>query len=469
MKMGEEGPDEREADDTGQREPADETRTPTRTHGCAALTSLAQPSGPRGLESLGRRLSWADSTCRPEFQEKMSDSARREQRPPSPATLLVHADRHLSDDCSLAPPILPSATHAARDAADFAEMASRPRHPRFYTRYGNPTHERAAHLIARLEGAETALMTASGMGAISTTALGLLRAGDLAVGQTSHYMGTTKLFTDVLPRFGVRTKLVDQRDTAGLIRAVCEGARLVMVETPVNPTMTLTDLREVAEAARSVGAISVADNTFASPINQRPLEAGIDLVVHSATKYLGGHHDLIAGVVAGREKTIEQIWETAIVLGATLGAFDAWLLLRGLRTLPLRVARANENAMTVAGFLESHPAVEAVHYPGLESHPQHALARRQMSGFGGVLAVRIRGGYQPAARFVAGLRLFTNAVSLGGVESLAVHAAAMWAGTLDEAQMLQAGVEPNLVRLACGIEDAQDLVDDLAQALEQAA
>jgi cystathionine beta-lyase/cystathionine gamma-synthase len=306
------------------------------------------------------------------------------------------------------------------------------------------------------------------MGAISTTALGLLREGDLAVGQTSHYMGTTKLFTEMLPRFGVRTKLVDQRDTAGLVEAIGEGARLVMVETPVNPTMSLTDLREVADAARAVGAISVADNTFASPINQRPLEAGIDIVVHSATKYLGGHHDLIAGVVAGAEKTIERIWETAIVLGATLGAFDAWLLLRGLRTLPLRVARANENAMAVARFLENHPAVEAVHYPGLESHPQHALAQRQMSGFGGVLAVCIRGGYEPAARFVAGLQLFTNAVSLGGVESLAVHAAAMWAGTLDEAQMLAAGVEPNLVRLACGIEDAQDLVDDLAQALEQA-
>jgi methionine-gamma-lyase len=177
----------------------------------------------------------------------------------------------------------------------------------------------------------------------------------------------------------------------------------------------------------------------------------------------------VAGVVVGRSATIERIWETAIVLGATLGAFDAWLLLRGLRTLPLRVARANANAMAVARFLEAHPRVEAVHYPGLESHPQHALARRQMSGFGGVLAVRIRGGYEPAARFVAALRLFTNAVSLGGVESLAVHAAAMWAGTLDEAQMEAAGVDPNLVRLACGIEDADDLVDDLSQALAAAA
>lgn len=398
----------------------------------------------------------------------MTDRPDRPRRPQSPDTLLVHADRRLSDDSSLAPPILPSATHIARDAAEFAAMASQPRHPRFYTRYGNPTHERAAHLIAALEGGEAALMTASGMGAISAVVLGLLKAGDLAVGQTSHYMGTTKLFTDVLPRFGMRTKLVDQADTDGLLAAIGEGARLVLVETPVNPTMTITDLAAVAQAARAAGAISVADNTFASPINQRPLAAGIDIVVHSATKYLGGHHDLIAGAVVGSAERIEQIWDTAIVLGATLGAFDAWLLLRGLRTLPLRVARANDNAMAAARFLEGHPMVEAVHYPGLESHPQHALARRQMSGFGGVLAVQIRGGYAPAARFVAALQLFANAVSLGGVESLAVHAAAMWAGTLDDDQMKAAGVQPNLVRLACGIETADDLLDDLARALDAA-
>ncbi|MFA7665986.1 MAG: aminotransferase class I/II-fold pyridoxal phosphate-dependent enzyme [Burkholderiaceae bacterium] len=383
----------------------------------------------------------------------------------APETRLIHDDRELATDHALAPPILPSTTHAASDAAEFAEMASRPRHPRFYTRYGNPTHERATRLIAGLEGAQTALMTASGMGAISTVAFGLLKAGDLAVGQTSHYMGTTKLFTEMLPRFGVRTRLVDQTDTAGLIAAIGDGARLVMVETPVNPTMAITDLAAVAQAARAAGAISVADNTFASPINQRPLDFGIDLVVHSATKYLGGHHDLIAGAIAGPSELVERIWETAIVLGATLGAFDAWLLLRGLRTLSLRVARANANALAVAQYLEGHPAVEAVHYPGLASHPQHDLARRQMRGFGGVLAVRIRGDYEPAARFVSRLKLFTNAVSLGGVESLAVHAAAMWAGTLDDEQMRAAGVEPNLVRLACGIEASEDLIHDLDQAL----
>jgi len=381
-------------------------------------------------------------------------------------TLLIHADREDSGDAALAPAIHPSVTHAARDAAEFAEMATRPRHPRFYTRYGNPTHERVARMIARLEGGEAALMTASGMGAVSAVLLGLLAAGDRAVAQTSHYMGTTQLFTELLPRFGVRVELVDQADTAGLVAAVRRGARLVMVETPSNPTMTLTDLRAVAEAARAAGAISVADNTFATPLNQQPLSHGIDVVVHSATKYLGGHHDLIAGVVVSRAALVDRIWQSTIALGSTLGAFDAWLLLRGMRTLSLRVARANDNALAVARFLERHPAIEAVHYPGLESHPQHTLARAQMRGFGGVLSARLRGDYARTQRFVSRLRLFAQAASLGGVESLAVHAAAMFSGTLDEPQMKAAGIAPNLVRLACGIEATEDLLVDLAQALE---
>jgi methionine-gamma-lyase len=382
-----------------------------------------------------------------------------------PDTVLVHADREPAHGGGLAPSIHPSVTYAARDPDEFAEMATRPRHPRFYTRYGNPTHERAARLIARLEGGDGALMTSSGMGAISAVLLGLLGAGDRAVAQTSHYMGTTQLFTELLPRFGVRVDLVDQADTDGLIAAVRRGAKLVMLETPSNPTMTLTDLRAVAGAARAAGVISVADNTFASPLNQQPLAFGIDVVVHSATKYLGGHHDLIAGAIVARDELLDRIWQSTIALGATLGAFDAWLLLRGMRTLALRVARANQSAMAVARFLEGHPEIEAVHYPGLESHPQHALARVQMRGFGGVLALRLRGDYARTERFVSRLRLFTQAVSLGGVESLVVHAAAMVAGTLDEPQMRAAGIVPNLVRLACGVEATEDLLADLEQAL----
>ncbi|MDT3680324.1 MAG: PLP-dependent aspartate aminotransferase family protein [Burkholderiaceae bacterium] len=381
-------------------------------------------------------------------------------------TIVVHGDREAGVfDPELAPAVHMSVTWSARDAGEFAEMATGVRPQRFYTRYGNPTHERAARLIARLEGGENALMTASGMGAVSSVLLGLLGAGDRVVAQTSHYMGSTHWFTELLPRFGVHVERVDQADTAALVAAIGRGAKLAMLETPSNPTMAITDLRAVAEAARASGTITVADNTFATPLNQQPLALGVDVVVHSATKYLGGHHDLIAGAIVARDEILERIWRGTIALGATLGAFDAWLLLRGLRTLALRVQRANDNAMRVARFLEAHPGVEAVHYPGLESHPQHALARSQMRGFGGVLSVRVAGDYARTARFVSQLRRFTQAVSLGGVESLAVHAAAMVAGTLDDEQMRAAGIAPNLVRLACGIEAAEDLLADLEQAL----
>jgi len=384
-----------------------------------------------------------------------------------PDTLLVHGDRAAGVfDPELAPPVHMSVTWSARDAAEFADLATGVRPQHFYTRYGNPTHARAARLIAQLEGGESALMTASGMGAVSAVLVGLLGAGDRVVAQTSHYMGSTQWFTELLPRFGVEVERVDQTDTAAMVAAIGRGAKLVMIETPSNPTMALTDVRTVAEAARACGALTIADNTFATPLNQQPLALGVDVVVHSATKYLGGHHDLIAGAVVARDDILERIWRGTIALGATLGAFDAWLLLRGLRTLALRVARANENAMQVARFLESHPAVEAVHYPGLESHPQHALARAQMRGFGGVLSVRIAGDYARTSRFVSKLARFTQAVSLGGVESLAVHAAAMVAGTLDDEQMRAAGIAPNLVRLACGIEAGDDLVEDLGEALE---
>jgi cystathionine beta-lyase/methionine-gamma-lyase len=221
----------------------------------------------------------------------------------------------------------------------------------------------------------------------------------------------------------------------------------------------------VAKFARARGITTLADNTFATPINTRPLAHGIDLVVHSATKFLGGHHDLLAGVVAGPRATIERIWEMSIVLGGNLGSFEAWLLLRGLRTLGLRVERQNATALSVARFLETHPAVASVHYPGLESHPQHPLARAQMRGFGGVLSFVVRGGIKAAPNFMRRLKVFTQAVSLGGIESLAMHAATVWAGTLSEEQMRAADVDPGLIRLSLGLEDPADLIADLDQAL----
>src|SRR5512138_2748347 len=334
-------------------------------------------------------------------------------------TLCAHGV-HRNDDSAIVPPIVYSATFAARDAHEFAAMASRPRHPRYYTRYGNPLHEQVAAQLVALEGANAqshdALLTASGMGAISLLLLGLLKAGDHVVAQTNHYMATAKHFAELLPRFGVRCTLVDQTDLAAWDSAIQPGTRLVMTETPVNPTCALTDLAAVARLARAQGALSVCDNTFASPLNQQPLAHGIDLVVHSATKYLGGHHDLTAGAVIGPRALIDALWPTQICLGATLSPMDAWLLLRGLRTLALRVRQHNASALALAQWLEQQPQVERVHYPGLASHPQHALATSQMRGFGGVMNIVIRGGYDEASRFVHALQLPRQAVSLGGVE-----------------------------------------------------
>ena len=380
-------------------------------------------------------------------------------------TRVLHADAALATDASVSAPIHYSATFKARDAADFAEMANAPRHAGFYTRYGNPTHERACAILAELEGTETALLTASGMGAISTTVLALLSAGDHVIAQSRHYMSTTKLFEEVLPRFGVQVSIVEQTDVAAFERAIRPNTRLVMVESPVNPTLVLTDLEAVAKLARARGILTIADNTFASPLNQKPHALGIDVVVHSATKYLGGHHDLTAGAVCCGNELAEKIWRMHITLGAVLSPMDAWLLLRGLRTLPVRVERINSNALALAEWLEAQPRIERVHYPGLPSHPQHSLARKQMTGYGAVIAFAVRGGFDETSRFVAALELATHAVSLGGVESLVVHTAAMWAGTMNEAQMRSAAIAPNFVRMSVGLEHIEDLKADIERAL----
>ena len=385
------------------------------------------------------------------------------------ATRVLHGDAGLSDDPAVSAPIHYSATFKARDAADFAAMAGTPRHAAYYTRYGNPTHERVAAVVAALEGTETALLTASGMGAISTTVLALVKSGDHVVAQTRHYMSTAKLFDEVLPRFGVQVSIVEQTDLAAIEAALRPETKLILVETPANPTLVLTDLAGVAELARPRGILTIADNTFASPLNCKPHALGIDIVVHSATKSLGGHHDLTAGVICCSQALAERIWPMHITLGAVLSPMDAWLLLRGLRTLPVRMERINANALALAGWLERQPQVERVHYPMLESHPQHALAQRQMRGGGPVIAFAVHGGYAATSRFVASLRLATQAVSLGGVETLIVHAAAMWAGTMNEAQMAAAGIAPNFVRLAVGLENIDDLQRDFAQALAAVA
>ncbi|KAB1159106.1 PLP-dependent transferase [Micromonospora sp. AMSO12t] len=382
-------------------------------------------------------------------------------------TIAVHGDDGLSPGGAVSPPIVQSATFSAESDEQFAAVATETRGNAFYTRYGNPNHAQVAAVVAQLEGAEAGLVTASGMGAISTIALALLSAGDHVIVQRSTYGGTTSLVTGLLARFGVAFTQVDQTDTEAFVRALRPQTRLVLVETPSNPLLELTDLAAVVELAHANDALVAVDNTFATPVNQRPTEFGADLVWHSGTKYLGGHSDVSAGVVVGSADLVDRVWQTAIVTGSTLGPIDAWLLLRGIRTLSLRVDRHNANALALARAVEGHPAVRRVRYPGLPTHPQHELAGRQMTGFGGVLSVELRDG-RAAAGLLDGLRLAKRAASLGSVSTLVVHPRSMWAGIVDAEQLAATGIGEGLVRVSTGIEDTEDLVADFLAALDAA-
>ncbi|HSP14471.1 MAG TPA: aminotransferase class I/II-fold pyridoxal phosphate-dependent enzyme [Thermoanaerobaculia bacterium] len=380
-------------------------------------------------------------------------------------TRLIHRDRPLNPGASVASPIYQTATFRAESVKDFAERAGRPRHPEYYTRFGNPNRSQAESVLADLEGAESALVAASGMSAISTAVLALAGQGAHVIAQHHHYGGTATLLRDFLPRFGVEVTVVDQTDVAAFASALRPATKLIIVESPSNPVMKITDLRAIAGLARKHGALTIADNTFATPINQRPLDLGIDLVAHSATKYFGGHSDLIAGVVMGSSELLEKIWNTSVVLGTGLAPFDSWLLLRGVRTLALRMRQHNENGVALARFLEKHPAVSAVHYPGLKSHPQHELAACQMKGFGGMLSFELKGGPDASARFLDRVRLASQAASLGGVESLVVDAAANFLHYMSAEEAERIGIRPGLVRVSAGIEAAADLIADFDQAL----
>ncbi|MFV2114056.1 trans-sulfuration enzyme family protein [Micromonospora sp. LOL_025] len=382
-------------------------------------------------------------------------------------TIAVHGDDGLSPGGAVSPPIVQSATFSAESDEQFAAVATETRGHAFYTRYGNPNHAQVAAVVAQLEGAEAGLVTASGMGAISTIALALLSAGDHVIVQRSTYGGTTSLVTGLLARFGVAFTQVDQTDTGAFVRALRPQTRLVLVETPSNPLLELTDLAAVVELAHANGALVAVDNTFATPVNQRPAEFGADLVWHSGTKYLGGHSDVSAGVIVGAADLVDRVWQTAIVTGSTLGPIDAWLLLRGIRTLSLRVDRHNANALALARAVEGHPAVRQVRYPGLPTHPQHELAGRQMTGFGGVLSVELRDA-RAAAGLLDGLRLAKRAASLGSVSTLVVHPRSMWAGIVDADQLAATGIGEGLVRVSTGIEDTEDLVADFLAALDAA-
>jgi methionine-gamma-lyase len=380
-------------------------------------------------------------------------------------TRAIHAGKGENRTRAVTPPIWQTTTFSADSSEHFAEIATAVRPAEFYTRYGNPTHKEVEATVVALEGGEAALLTSSGMGAVFTALMSTLKAGDHVVAQTNHYAGAMTLFEELPRRFGVDVTLVDQTRAEDFAAALRDNTRVVYAESPTNPLMQITDLRAVAELARARGVTTVVDNTFATPVNQRPLEFGVDCVVHSATKYLGGHSDVTAGCVVSTREFVERAWHFSLLAGSILSPFDGWLLLRGLRTLGMRVARHNSNALALARFLEGHARVERVHYPGLESHPQHELARSQMSGFTGMVSAELRGGYEAAERLISRLRLATNAASLGGHETLIVHPAAMWRGYMTAEQLRERGLSDALVRVSVGLEDEQDLIRDFERAL----
>lgn len=333
-----------------------------------------------------------------------------------------------------------------------------------YTRYGNPTLTVAEEKIAALEGAEAAVVTASGMAAISSALLGTLKAGDEVIATRQLYGGTYRLMRDFLPDMGIRVHHVEA-DLAEVDGLANSRTRVIYVETPTNPTLRLVDLKKVVGFARKHNLVSIIDNTFASPILQKPVEVGFDIVVHSATKYMAGHSDLIAGAAAGSRKWMDRIRNMVIYLGGSMDPDAAFLLIRGLKTLELRVLKQCENAMIVAKFLEGHRKVGRVHYPGLASHPDHKLAKHQMGGFGAMLAFDLKGGLPAARHFCDRTRIFLLAASLGGVESLVVLPIYTSHHRMSHEELERAGVNPGTVRMSIGLEDSADLVADLKQAL----
>jgi cystathionine beta-lyase/cystathionine gamma-synthase len=335
-----------------------------------------------------------------------------------------------------------------------------------YSRTGNPTRAALETALASLENGSHALSFASGVAATDAV-MRLLRPGDRVVATEDIYGGTFRLFDRLFRPWGLRFDYVPTSDPAAVAAAFREPARLLWIESPTNPLLRLADLQALSALARERGAWTAVDNTFASPFFQRPLDLGADLVVHSATKYLGGHSDLIGGAVVVRDRDLfERLRYIQNAAGAVPGPWDCWLLLRGLKTLPLRMRAHERNALAIAHRLESHPAVERVHYPGLPGHPQHDLARRQMDGFGGMVSIELRGGFPAVERMVSRLRLFILAESLGGVESLVCYPPKMTHAAFTPQERNRRGIRDALVRLSVGIEHGDDLIADLEQALE---
>ena len=362
-------------------------------------------------------------------------------------------------------PIYTSTTFVFANAAELEAYQRGDADTYIYARYSNPSVESAEEKLAVLEGADAALVTSSGMAATATALFGLLRAGDEIVCSAAIYGGTLHVIADFLERFGVTARFASLDELAAPETLLGSNTRLLWFESPINPTLRCIDIGRVAAACRARGVTCVIDNTFASPVNQQPLALGVDLVMHSATKYLNGHTDVTAGALAGPRALIARLEPARKLFGGVLEPASAYALARGMKTLGVRVARQNETAMRLAQWLERHPHVTRVYYPGLPSHPDHAIAARQMKGFGGMICVDVAGGYAGACRAFDRLQVIQRAASLGGVESLCSLPVLTSQYGLTDEQLAAAGVTRSMLRLSIGLEDADDLQADLDQAL----
>jgi methionine-gamma-lyase len=382
---------------------------------------------------------------------------------------LVHGGYHPDDTGAVNVPIYQTSTFAFRDAAHGAALFAGKEKGYIYNRIGNPTIAALEESVAFLENGIGGIATSSGLGAVNTLYMTLLEKGAHAVSTASVYGPSRGLMEKHFQRFGVEASFVDTSDLDSLRRAVRPETRLLYVESPSNPSMQVTDIEGAARIAHENGSLLAVDNTFASPYLQRPLDLGADVVLHSVTKFINGHADVVGGIlVAGDKGVLARLRDVMVHTGCNMDPHQAFLVLRGLKTLGIRVERAQENAMTVARWMESHPKIKNVRYIGLSSHPQHELAKRQMSGFGSMISFELKGGLEAGQKLMNGVRLATLAVSLGGVETLIEHPASMTHAAMSKEAREAAGFTDGLVRYSVGIEDVDDLIADLDQALAQA-
>jgi cystathionine gamma-synthase len=394
------------------------------------------------------------------------EGATTMQQSEGPSTQCVHLGKRLQPaGRTIVPPLVENVAFAFEDLDAWRAVALGEAPGDIYSRNSNPTTRLFENQMAALEGAEAATSCATGMAAISTALFALLSPGQRAVTVRDAYGATFLHFTEILPRFGIRCVVCDTDRADAVEEAIAQGCDVLYLESPTNPTLKVLDLERLIGAAHKADAVAIVDNTFATPINQNPIALGADLVIHSATKFLGGHGDVLSGVICGRRGLVEKIYRYRELVGSALDARSAHLLLRSLKTLGLRVQRQNENALRLAGFLEGHEKVARVHYPGLASHPNHTVAKKQMRGFGGVLSFELKGGLDAVRRFLPRLKYAYMAANLGQVETIVGPPALTSHVELSAEERAAAGVPEGLIRYAVGIEDVEDLQRDLDSAL----